>query len=150
MNELTTTLSEIRKHGPCPEGWATLLASLNKASADDESLTLLSILDSNGIKDAIWALRAVDSKYDNAIRLFACFCAKYSLDIFENEFPDDKRPRQAIETAERFAYGQATKDELAAAEAAAEAAAWEHFKSEFIRLCRLEGKYGEVIHADTN
>jgi len=33
MNELTTTLSEIRKHGPCPEGWATLLASLNKASA---------------------------------------------------------------------------------------------------------------------
>lgn len=129
--ELTTTLNEIRRHGPCDDGWATLLASLDKTKADDEPLPLLHILESNGIHDAAWALRAVDERHDNAIRLFACFCARYSLDIFEREYPDDKRPRQAIETAERFAQGQATKDELTvgwvavrAVEAAAGAAAW--------------------------
>ena len=60
--------------------------------------------------------------YDGAIRLFACYCAKYSLDIFEREYPDDKRPREAIETAERFARGLATQEELDAAYATEEAA----------------------------
>lgn len=35
-----------------------------------------------------------------------------------------KQPRAAIETARRFAYGEVTHDELVAADAAADAAAW--------------------------
>ncbi len=65
---------------------------------------------------------------DYSARLFACDCARRVLSLFEKKHPKDNRPRQAIETAERFARGDATKKELAAAAwaagAAARAAAW--------------------------
>ena len=60
---------------------------------------------------------------DRTARLFACDCAEQSLQYFENEYPDDKRPRETIETARKFAIGAATCDELAAARAAARDAA---------------------------
>ena len=56
-------------------------------------------------------------------RLFACDCAEHVLSIYEREYPDDGRPRKAIEVARRFADGEATPEELAAAERAAWAAA---------------------------
>jgi hypothetical protein len=175
-----------------------LLKGLGVTGADKKHLPLERILEINGIRDALKVLGSVKG-HDGALRLFACHCARYSLDIFEREFPDDKRPRQAIEMAERFARGQATHKELskaakaakwAAMEAtkgaaryaakaaekatgvnacgsspgmlvlmgiddvrdfaamavgdAAKDAAWDDFEREFIRLCRLEGEYGEV------
>ena len=68
-------------------------------------------------------LRQLETWNDRAQRLFACDCAERVLPLFENESPDDKRPRLAIETARRFANGEATQDELRAARAAAGAAA---------------------------
>ncbi len=35
----TTTLIEIRKHGPCSSGWGRLLRNLNKTEIDDKVLT---------------------------------------------------------------------------------------------------------------
>jgi hypothetical protein len=162
---ITVTLSDIRRHSPCKDRWKHLLGGLGVTRSNKKPLPLERILELNGLWDALWALRAV-ARYDGAIRLFACYCAKYSLDIFEREYPDDKRPREAIEVAERFARGLATQEELAAAEdaawgalaaawaaaeaagaagyaawAAAEAAAWDDFEREFIRVCRLEGEY---------
>jgi hypothetical protein len=119
---LATTLSDIRNHSPDKDMWRRLLKGLGVKRHNTKPLPLERILEINGLEGALWALRAVKG-HDGAIRLFVCYCAKYSLDIFERELPDDTRPRQAIETAERFARGQATDDELAAAEAAAEAAA---------------------------
>ena len=155
---ITTTLASIRAHHPCQRGWETLLGSLGKTQADDKPLTLEHILDSNGIDDAFWALRAVKG-YDRQFRLFACYCAKLCLDNFEKEYPDDKRPRQAIEAAERFANGEISEEELNAARSAAElaelaawsawsaaesaawSAAWSNMKQEFRRMCLLEGEY---------
>ena len=58
------------------------------------------------------------------IVLFACDCAERVLPLFEREYPDDQRPRQAIETARKWAHGKATLEEVhAAAHAAAYAAA---------------------------
>lgn len=224
---LTITLKDIREHQPCVPGWEKLLAYLGKTRADDKTLPLETILESNGIKDAIWALRAVDEKYDNAVRLFNCKCARYVLDIFEKKYPEDQRPRKAIEASEKYAHGLIGEEELdsawhtswgaktaakaaaksaawaaaeaascafaaadcqaaagasswaatvaaswaateaaawaateapswaateaaswAAAEAGAKAAAeaaWSFFENELIRLCRLEGEYGEVV-----
>lgn len=122
---ITTTLNEIRKQWPCSEGWEKALRALGKTGPDNEPLTLLKILEINGFEDAIWALRCIESKYDNATRLFACFCARYVLDIFEREYPNDNRPRKAIEVAERFAYGFATERKLAKVSAAALGAAQE-------------------------
>ncbi len=48
-------------------------------------------------------------------RLFAVDCAERVLPLFEGVFPDDVRPRTAIETARRFAHGEATRQELGAA-----------------------------------
>jgi hypothetical protein len=62
---------------------------------------------------------------DKSARLFACDCAERVLPLYEKEYPDDKRPRMAIETARKFANGKATQEELAAAWAAAWAAARE-------------------------
>jgi hypothetical protein len=68
-------------------------------------------------------LRKVDTWNDRNLRLFACDCAERVLPLFEKDHPNDNRPRAAIETARRFANGQATWEELDAARAAV-AAAW--------------------------
>ncbi len=62
---------------------------------------------------------------DTTARLFAADCAEHTLHIFEEVCPDDKRPAEAIEAARKFARGEITQDELAAARAAAWAAAWD-------------------------
>ena len=119
---MKTTLNDIRAHNPCPDGWRKLLAYLGKTEADDEPLSLLTILDSNGLDDALWALRAVEG-YDREIRLYAVWCARRVEHLLT-----DQRSRDTLEVAERFARGRATREELAAAcdtaAAAARDAAW--------------------------
>lgn len=56
-------------------------------------------------------------------RLAACDIAESVLHIFEKKHPKDKRPRECIETARRYANGKATQEELAAARDAARGAA---------------------------
>ena len=60
-------------------------------------------------------LRRIEAWNERTARLFACDCAERVLPIFERERPGDSRPRVAIETSRRFADGEATQDELAAA-----------------------------------
>jgi hypothetical protein len=73
---------------------------------------------------------------ERTARLFACDCAEHVLCLYEAQYPDDRRPRKAIETARRYAEGKAAVEDLtdvwdaawAAARDAAEAArdaAWE-------------------------
>ena len=62
---------------------------------------------------------------ESSSRLFACDCAEHVLPLYEEQYPEDDRPRRAIETARRYAIGEATADDLAAAGAAARAASWE-------------------------
>ena len=114
---MKTTLNAIRKHGLCDPGWRKLLAYLNKTESDDEPLSLLMILDSNGLDDALWALRAVQG-YDREKRLYAVWCARQVEHLLT-----DQRSRDTLEVAERFARGRATREELAAARDAAWAAA---------------------------
>ena len=127
---MKTTLNKIRKYGPCADGWEKLLSYLGKTKADDEEISILTILDSNGLEDAIWCLRAVEGK-DREIRLYAVWCARQVQHLMTNQ-----RSIDALDVAERYANGQATQDELNAAMAAAweairdsadaagEAAAW--------------------------
>jgi hypothetical protein len=115
---MKTTLNAIRDHHPCAHGWKKLLANLGKTAADDDPLSLITILDSNGIDDALWCLRAVYD-HDKEIRLFAVWCARQVQHLMT-----DQRSVDALDVAERFANGDATKEELDAAGAAAWAAAW--------------------------
>jgi hypothetical protein len=114
-----TTLNKIRSHGPCPDGWTKLLRHLGKTQADDEPLALATILDSNGLNDALWCLRAVDG-HEQKMRLYAVWCARQV-----QHRMTDQRSLNALDVAERHANGQATDEELAAAAwDAARAAAW--------------------------
>jgi hypothetical protein len=51
-----TTLNQIRSHYPCSSGWTKLLKHLGKTAPDDEPLSLLTVLESNGLNDAVWCL----------------------------------------------------------------------------------------------
>jgi hypothetical protein len=124
---MKTTLNKIWAHSPCDDGWEKLIKYLGKSEPDDTPLSLLTVLESNGLDDTLWALRAVDG-HDRKIRMYACKCARHVLPVFEGAFPGDLRPRRAIETAASYTTGAAAWVTVAAArdaaEAAAKAAAW--------------------------
>ena len=102
------TIEDIRSWKPCydpgrhlPEDWSGTAADLLK-------------LDTIPPQDRLWVVlreEVIDAK---TLRLFAVWCARQ----IEHLFTDD-RSKQAIEVAERFANGQATDEELAAARVAA-------------------------------
>ena len=112
-----TTLNAIRAHHPCAEGWEKLLAHLGKTKADDEPLPLLTILDSNGLDDALWCLRAMP-EHAREWRLFAVWCARQVQHLMT-----DQRSISALDVAERYALGDASDKDLDAAGAAASGAA---------------------------
>jgi hypothetical protein len=118
-----TTLNRIRKHGPCADGWAKLLRHLGKTQPDDEPLALVTILDSNGLDDALWCLRACDG-IDREARLYAVWCARQVQHLMT--YP---RLLAALDVAEWYAEGEATGEELTAARVAAwdaaRVAAWD-------------------------
>ena len=115
----TTTLNAIREHGPCADGWKKLLNHLGKTGADDEPLSLVTILDSNGLDDALWCLRAMP-EHNKHWRLYAVWCARQVQHLMT-----DARSVAALDVAERHAHGTASNQELAAAWAAAGIAAWD-------------------------
>jgi len=110
---LTTTLENIRKHQPCSKGWARLLAYLGKTGADNDPLPYKTILESNGLEDALWCCRA-EPQYSKEWRLFAIWCSRQVEHLMT-----DTRSRFALDVAERHANGEATDEELADAAAAA-------------------------------
>jgi hypothetical protein len=113
-----TTLNKIRAHRPCANGWTKLLRHLGKTQVDDEPLALVTILDSNGLDDALWCLRACED-IDREARLYAVWCARQVQHLMT-----DQRSLAALDAAERHANGEATDEELDAAWDAAGAAAW--------------------------
>ena len=69
-------------------------------------------------------IRKIETWNERTARLFACDCAEHVLHNYKEKYPLDMRPEEAIETARRFAEGEATQKELATAWDAAWAAAW--------------------------
>ncbi|UOF82021.1 hypothetical protein [Caudoviricetes sp.] len=123
IGKLYTTLNKIREHHPCRDGWEKLLDHLNKTKADDEPLSFLTILESNGLNDALWCLRAAPEEWMPDCRMYAVWCAKQVEHLIT-----DQRSKDALVVAQNHALGKATNKELVAARDAAWAAArdaWE-------------------------
>ena len=132
---MQTTLRKIRAAGPCGMrlddgqrvGYLKLRHYLGKGYGDDTPIDITTILDSNGLDDALWCLRAVDG-HAREMRLYAVWCARQVQSLLK-----DPRSLTALDVAERHANGAASNDELAAASAAAwaaEAAAWAAWAAE--------------------
>ena len=108
---LTTTLNRIRKHNPCEDGWSKLLTGLGKTAPDDEPLPFSRIVEINGLDDAVWCCRA-EPQYAKEWRLFAVWCGRQ-----RQSLTADPRLLAALDVAERHANGQASGEELFAAQA---------------------------------
>jgi hypothetical protein len=123
-----TTLKEILKFNPCKYGLKNLLEGLKYSNpVTDEELNrpikTRFIFDNNGYKDCLWVLQVFAGKPD-WYRLKADI-AESVLYIFEEKYPEDKRPREAIQAARDFANGKISKQELTAAYTYADAAAYD-------------------------
>ena len=117
-----TTLAAIRAASPCESGWKKLLAALGKTKADSEPLDLLTVLNSNGLDDALWVMSFAMPDARLA-RHFQAWCAEQVLHIFEAVRPDDRRVRDQIEMLRRDDATKAERDAAwASAMDAAEAA----------------------------
>ena len=127
MTNWTVTLKQLRKAKACIEGYNKLVCALSGKTFNaeretyirfkhDEPISIKTILESNGLEDALWATRCVAGA-DRDLRLFAVWCARQVQHLMA-----DARSIAAIDVAERYANGEATGKELAAAWDAAWAA----------------------------
>ena len=128
-----TTLKQLRAAGACIEGYNKLVRSMQgkEFSRADENrdsyirfgykqpINLLYVLESNGLDDALWALRASNAT-DRDCRMFAVTCARSVQHLMT-----DQRSIDALDVAERFANGDASPEERAAAWDVARDAAWD-------------------------
>jgi hypothetical protein len=129
---LSTTFNKLKEYGACQSGYTKLAKHMGgiKKYGNNTPIDLITILESNGIEDCIWSLRAaIEPERDKIARLFAADCAESVLPLFESEKPNDPRPRAAIQAARDYAVGLITDEQRAAARdaawAAAGAAAWD-------------------------
>ena len=141
MTKFTVTLKALRAAGACFEGYNRLVRSLQGKTftKDDaertsylhynykEDISILQILESNGLDDALWALCCVEG-CDKDIRLYAVWCARQVQHLMS-----DNRSIIALDMAEKYANGLVTEEELKTARdaawasvgAAARGAAWD-------------------------
>lgn len=121
--KLTTTFALLRKASACEPRYKFLRKALGREEyADDTPINLLTILETNNLDDALWALSATAENCDKVARLMAAGFAEQVLPIWE-KYSKDKRPELAIKAARDFANGLITDQARAAAWAAAWAAA---------------------------
>ena len=116
----TISLSAVKKLKPCADGLEWLKA---RKTTSLKKLAEAAIADGKFMW-AIWLATRLMDKTQNV--RFAIFCAEQCLKIYEDKYPEDKRPRLAIEAAENWANKQsdAAWAANAAARAAASDAAW--------------------------
>ena len=149
-------LKDLRHAGACYSGYNKLVRALQCAPfteedekresyvpyAHDKPIQISSILESNGLDDAIWALRCVKNA-DRDIRLFGVWCARQVQHLIE-----DQRAMKALDVAERFANGNASAEALdaawAAAGDAARAAALDAQAEMLKRMCQGEAEWQTV------
>ena len=100
MNKIfaTVSLKSILVHIPCSSGIASFKTKFGHLDPDTP-IPLLACLESNSVQDVIWALRAVHQDISAVIPLIAADFAESVLHLFEEKFPNDDRPRKAIEAA---------------------------------------------------
>ena len=116
---LHITFNSIKFHEACEEGYDPLSIALGGdiKYGMDTPISLIKCLESNPIDDVIWALRATLEDSTEFSKQFAIACAEHVLPIFEEKYPEDKRPREALEAAKA---GKLTKEILEAADAASD------------------------------
>ncbi len=116
----TINAEKLRGLGACDPGYEMFIAEHG-----EETVALSQALESNGTADLFWLLGRLDlsNSQKEDLHLLACDYAESALCYFESEFPDDKRPRNAVEAKRKWVRGEITDAAYAAAYAASRTAA---------------------------
>src|ERR1017187_3571625 len=115
---MQTTLKQLRDTDACIPRYTYLRKALGTKYGDDTPVTMTQILDLNGLDDCLWALINTQNA-NKLLQVFACDCAERVLPIFEKAYQKDDRPHNCIAVSRRYANGEATEAQRAAAGAAA-------------------------------
>jgi hypothetical protein len=115
-----TTLRELRQENACIDRYKHLKKSLGSTFKDDTPINLVTIMEHNGLSDALWVPESIvhGALVAKRYRLFAVACCQDVLRLIT-----DARSINAVRVVHLFAHSEATKEELDAAGAAAWAAA---------------------------
>ena len=115
---LTTTFKKLLEADACTSRYKFLREALTNVT-NDEPINLLTILETNGLDDALWALRATEQDCEHIARLMAADFAEQAIQIWQKYFVTDNRPQLAIKAARDFAKGLITVEQMYAARDAA-------------------------------
>lgn len=114
------TIADAEQYGACYK-----IDELKKVFGRRKSLSIKQIAALKiPVADKVWALSRFHflDTHDKAVR-FSIFCAEQCIDHYESKYPEDKRPRNAIDAAKAFAENPTEENKNAANAAAANAAA---------------------------
>ncbi len=122
---LHTTFELAHKSGACVTSYKKMADALGGITKYGKAtpIPMDKVVEILGTQDAIWALRCTNEPAEKFITEFACRCAEYCLKNYEDLYPDDKRPRQAIEAARAYSKNEITLEQLKMARSAARSAA---------------------------
>ncbi len=109
----TITLEWLQSEGACKES----LEAWQKETDHDTFATLNRLLDKNPEWGNWLACRLMNK---NQAVQYAIFAAEQVIDIYERKYPNDKRPRNAIEAAKAYLENPSRKTKASAAAAAYE------------------------------
>ena len=127
---LHTTFKLLHQAGACSDRYKVLARALGgvKKYGTTTPIPLDRVLETNGLDDTLWALRAVlieeGAERDKLSRLLAADYAEEVLPLYEERYPNDLRPRQTIEAARAYALGKISRYDLEAAWEVAWEVAW--------------------------
>ena len=101
---MKATVKNLLAFGPCEEGeaWLNKQKSIRAAWQKCKRADWM-----------LWALSKLGMLDDKTARAFACDCAEHVLHFYEEKYPNDNRPRAAIEASRRTITDQS--EEAAAA-----------------------------------
>jgi hypothetical protein len=120
MKKHTISKEWLKKHNACSDGYEWSLNKLNGKKMNAKKF-ILELFDGNHYPWANWVLVRLFDK--TKCVQYAIFCAEQVIDIYEKKYPDDKRPRKAIEAAKEYLRTPNKKNNRAAAAADAAYAA---------------------------
>ena len=128
---LTTTFAKAKEANACIESYRKMAKALGgiKEYGTDTPLGLDKILEVCGLQDTIWSLRCILEPAENILIEFACQCAEHVLHFYEDKYPNDKRPRKAIEAARACVTDKSSAESAAWSAWSAESAAWSAARS---------------------
>ena len=107
---MKTTFNELHEWGVCTSVYRRLAKGLGCVKTYNRTATikLSQILDICGINDFFSVIEKafLDEDFHNELRLLSCDYAERALPFFEYEFPNDHRPRKAIDAARHYSRNE--------------------------------------------